>query len=137
MTKSKIVSLQQEMDGNGLPSIWNGMSKFKVGFENGKNYTFFSKGNFKGEVGQELTYEPKLDSNGQEKGTASIVRDYNGGGSNNYQPKGNYKSNKDITISKLACLKASAEFHAGITASKTDDVVLETATNFFNWIQNG
>ena len=125
MTKSKIVSLQQEMDGNGLPSIWNGMSKFKVGFENGKNYTFFSKGNFKGEVGQELTYEPKLDDNGNEKGTASIVRDYNGGG-NNYQPKGNnYKTSKDITISKLACLKASAEFHAGVTASKTDDVVIE------------
>ena len=131
------MSLQQEMDGNGLPSIWNGMSKFKVGFENGKTYTFFSKGNFKGEVGQELHYEPKLDNNGNEKGTASIVRDYNGGNQNNFQKQGGYKSSKDITISKLACLKASAEFHAGNTASKTDDVVLESAVKFFNWIQNG
>lgn len=132
------MSLQQEMDGNGLPSIWNGMSKFKVGFENGKNYTFFSKGNFKGEVGQELTYEPKLDQNGQERGTASIVRDYNGGGNKSFSNNGGgYKASKDITISKLACLKASAEFHAGVTASKTDDVVIESASKFFNWIQNG
>ena len=135
MIKSKIVSLQQEMDGKtGLPSIWNGMSKFKVGFENGKAYTFFSKGNFKAEVGQEINYEPKVDEKtGQEKGTASIVRDFNGGG-NNFQNKGSYKSSKDITISKLACLKASAEFHA---SGKDDQAVLDTAVKFYNWIQNG
>lgn len=133
MIESVIKSVNQVMD-NGVPSIWNGMSKFDVSFESGHMYTFFSKGPFKGQIGQTLKFEPKKDQNGVEKGTASIVRE------NSYQKPYNntgYKSrSKDETISRLAVLKASAEYHSQRLDS-TDDTVVTTADKWVNWVNNG
>ena len=44
----------QKIEPNGL---WNGLTKYKVTFKNGKQYTFFAKGDFKFSVGSEIKYE--------------------------------------------------------------------------------
>ena len=49
---SKAVIKQIEPSG-----LWNGLTKYKVTFENGKQYTFFAKGDFKFAVGSEIKYE--------------------------------------------------------------------------------
>ena len=44
----------KKIEPNGL---WNGLTKYKVTFKNGKQYTFFAKGDFKFSVGSEIKYE--------------------------------------------------------------------------------
>ena len=90
------------------------------------------------QVGNYLEYRYKnqtIKYQGREYKTASDIGYQN----KEYQkPTNNYTKpqpapNKDVTISKLACLKAAAEFNAGRPQSDRVSVV-EDAKHFYNWI---
>jgi len=105
------------------------MNKYVVTFANGHNPHIYALGEFKYEVGTEVTYD--LDQN---KNKAKIVKnDFPRGNGVPYQPKGNY-TNKDQMIIRQTVIKAASEFHAG-TSSTAEDVV-KTAETFLNWINN-
>ena len=97
-------------------------TKYKVTFDDKDEYTFFAVGEFKFSVGDTINYEV---TNAQYK-NAKIPK-------SEYDKKKTFSpaNSKDITISKLACLKASAEFHQH--HFKDDDIVLQTAQKFFDW----
>lgn len=105
------------------------MNKYVVTFANGQNPHIYALGEFKYEVGTEVTYD--LDQN---KNKAKIVKnDFPRGNGAPYQPKGNY-TNKDQMIIRQTVIKAASGFHAG-TSSTAEDVV-KTAETFLNWINN-
>jgi len=115
MKKGKITNISPRGEYSNASGIFN---KYQVRFDDGQEFQFLAKGSFKKEVGQEVEYEI---TNAEYK-TAKLV----------YSPKPTTQS-KDVTISKLACLKASAEFHA--TRPQSDRVsVLEDARHYYNWI---
>lgn len=125
------------IEPNGL---WNGLTKYKVSFADGNQYTFFAKGDFKFSKGDKITYEVT----NEEYKNARI-------------PKGEYKkevendtenSTRDLTLTSLFaktptdpniikiktdCIKASATFNAKRLMSNTDDVIND-AQLFFNFI---
>lgn len=124
---SKIVSI------NKIDSFTTGdgktMVKNVVTFANGHNPHIYSLGEFKYEVGTEVTYD--LD---QSKNKAKIAKkEFPRGNGEPYQTKGNY-TNKDQMIIRQTVIKAASEFHAG-TPSTAEDV-LKTAETYLNWINN-
>lgn len=100
---------------------WNGLQKYKVTFADGLQYTFFAKGTFKRNIGEEITYEVS----NEEYKNAKLLQDQ--------KPK-NYNSSKDNLIVRQTCIKAAAEFHA--QSSTTPDDLLKTAQLMFNWVTN-
>ena len=70
--------------GNGQ---WNNMNKFQVTLEDGQSYTFFAKGDFKKNVGDDIKFEVT----NAEYGNAKLVREnnYNNTGGGNFN--GNYR----------------------------------------------
>lgn len=100
---------------------WNGLQKYKVTFADGLQYTFFAKGTFKRNIGDEITYEV---SNAEYK-NAKLLPDTR---------KQNDYGNKDNLIVRQTCIKAAAEFHA--QSSTTPDDLLKTAQLMFNWVTN-
>ena len=113
--KGKIKFITQQPDVNLAHGTFK---KYKVTFDDGKEYSFLAKKEFKKQVGQTIEYEV---SNEQYQ-TAKLIYT---------QPQAT--QSKDVTISKLACLKASAEFNAGRPQSDRVSVV-EDAKHFYNWI---
>jgi len=99
---------------------WNDMDKFKVTFADGSVYSFLARGNFKANVGEEITYEVT----NQQYGSAKLIREF--------QPQATSGGNKDQLIVKQTCIKAAAELHSHKQIS--DREVLETAQTFYNWI---
>ena len=83
-------------------------NKYQVQFDDGKSYQFLAKGDFKRKIGDFVEYE----ITNQQYGTAKLIYT---------QPQAT--PNKDVTISKLACLKAAAEFNAGRPQSDRVSVV--------------
>ena len=99
----------KSVDPNGL---WNGLTKYKVTFADGNQYTFFAKGNFKFDVGDTITYEVTNEEyknakipQDQYKKEAKPIQD-------NSQAAVNFVS-KDHLIVRQTCIKAAAEFNAG------------------------
>ncbi len=113
--KGKIKFIQEKGEWSNSSGTFN---KYQVQFDDGKSYQFLAKGDFKRKVGDFVEYEVT----NQQYGTAKLIYT---------QPPA--APNKDVTISKLACLKAAAEFNAGRPQSDRVSVV-EDAKHFYNWI---
>ncbi len=113
--KGKIKFIQEKGEWSNSSGTFN---KFQVTFDDGQSYQFLAKGQFKKQVGDLVEYEVT----NKQYGTAKLVYT---------QPQAT--TSKDVTISKLACLKASAEFNAGRPQSDRVSVV-EDAKHFYNWI---
>ena len=134
MTKTGTI---KNVEPNGL---WNGLTKYKVSFADGNQYTFFAKGNFKFSVGDLITYEvtneeyknAKIPQDQYKKETPSA----NTGAPNtfaNSQPAPTSYISKDHLIVKQTCIKAAAEFNA--SRSNVDaNTVIADAQLFFNFI---
>lgn len=101
------------------------MIKYTVTFANGHNPHIYALGEFKHQVGDEVTYD--LD---QAKNKAKIAKQAY---TTNASPKTNY-TNKDQIIIRQTVIKAAAEFHANSNSTAND--VLQTAQTFLNWINN-
>ena len=113
--KGKIKFIQEKGEWSNSSGTFN---KYQVTFDDGKSYQFLAKGQFKKNIGDLIDYEVT----NEQYGTAKLV----------YTPP-QAAPNKDVTISKLACLKAAAEFNAGRPQSDRVSVV-EDAKHFYNWI---
>ena len=100
---------------------WNDMDKYKITFADGGQYSFLAKGNFKANIGDEISYEV---TNEQYK-SAKLVREF--------RPQNNGSNvNKDQLIVKQTCIKAASELHSHKQIS--DQEVINTAQAFYNWI---
>ena len=116
----------KHIDPNGL---WNGLTKYKVTFADGEQYTFFAKGNFKFKIGDDIKYEVT----NQEYKNARIPQDqYKEEAVEETSPKAVYVAKNDL-IMRQTCVKASSELNAG----KGTDVVqvLLDAETMYNWIK--
>tara|TARA_R110002051_G_scaffold223836_1_gene287030 strand:+ start:1071 stop:1442 length:372 start_codon:yes stop_codon:yes gene_type:complete len=116
----------KHIDPNGL---WNGLTKYKVTFADGEQYTFFAKGNFKFKIGDDIKYEVT----NQEYKNARIPQDqYKEEAVEETSPKAVYVDKNDLII-RQTCVKASSELNAG----KGNDVVqvLLDAETMYNWIK--
>ena len=131
MTKTGTI---KDVEPNGL---WNGLTKYKVSFADGNQYTFFAKGNFKFSVGDLITYEVT----NEEYKNAKIPQDQYKKEANtvapntfvNSQPAPTSYISKDHLIVKQTCIKAAAEFNA--SRSNVDaNTVIADAQLFFNFI---
>lgn len=110
---------------------WNGLTKYKVTFADGNQYTFFAKNEFKFNVGETITYEVT----NEEYRNAKIPKDQykSNSVSSNETPKTNYSTtNKDTLIIRQTCIKAAAEFNAKRSADVA--TVIEDAEIMYNWI---
>lgn len=134
----------KKIEPNGL---WNGLTKYKVTFTNGKQYTFFAKGDFKFSVGSEIRYEvtneeyrnarvpleeykqedakeevkPMLD---MPRRTSLIDVEY---------PSNIKLHNSDDEQLRLNCILAAANFNQLKTVNA--ETVIEEAKQFFNYIK--
>jgi len=115
--KGKIKFIQEKGEWSNSSGTFN---KFQVTFDDGQSYQFLAKGQFKKQVGDLVEYEVT----NKQYSTAKLVYT---------QPQA--PQSKDVTISKLACLKAAAEFNAGRPQSDRVSVV-EDAKHFYNWIKS-
>lgn len=115
------------IDENGQ---WNGLTKYKVTFADGNQYTFFAKGEFKFTVGQTIQYEV---TNEEYRNAKIPLEAYKKDSGANDAPKASYSTtNKDTLIIRQTCIKASAEFNAQRTADIA--TVIQDAETMFNWI---
>jgi len=125
----------KNIDPNGL---WNGLTKYKVTFADGQQYTFFAKGNFKFKIGETIAYEVTNDEYKnaripQDQYKEEVVEDSNPRVFNNYAPKAEYVDKNDLII-RQTCVKASSEFNS---RRKVDVVqVLLDADTMYNWIKS-
>ncbi len=115
--KGKIKFIQEKGEWSNSSGTFN---KYQVQFDDGQSYQFLAKGEFKRKIGDEISYTVT----NEQYSTAKL--DYNP------EPK---QLTKDDTISKLACLKAAAEFNASRPQSDRVSVV-EDAQHFYNWIKS-
>lgn len=101
------------------------MNKYVVTFANGHSPHIYSVGDFKQQVGDEVSYD--LD---QAKNKAKIekMNTPNSGGQNANN------TNRDQIIVRQTVIKAAAEFHANSNSTAND--VVQTAQYFLNWINN-
>jgi len=116
----------KHIDPNG---VWNGLTKYKVTFADGQQFTFFAKGNFKFKIGEQIKYEVT----NEEYKNARIPQDqYKDESEDVTQTKAVYVDKNDLII-RQTCVKASSEFNAG----KGTDVVqlLLDAETMYNWIK--
>ena len=131
MTKTGTI---KDVEPNGL---WNGLTKYKVSFADGNQYTFFAKGNFKFSVGDLITYEVT----NEEYKNAKIPQDQYKKEANTVAPKTFVNSepsttsyiSKDHLIVKQTCIKAAAEFNAS-RSNEDANTVIADAQLFFNFI---
>lgn len=107
------------------------MNKYVVTFANGHNPHIYAIGEFKYEIGTEVTYD--LDQ-AKNKAKISNFNKQRGNGTPYVStPKNNY-TNKDQIIIRQTVIKAAAEFHANSNSTAND--VVKTAETFLNWINN-
>ena len=111
-------------------------NKYKLTFANGDNLSFLAVGDFKGQVGENLTYQ-KNESNQ----TGKVIRE------NNFQNQGSYSapastgSKKEDTqtyIIRQSMIKAAIDYHAlQAHGHASENDVINTARNFVTFINNG
>lgn len=131
--------------------LWNGLTKYKVTFKNGKQYTFFAKGDFKFAVGSEIRYEvtneeyknarvpleeyPKEDESNLVKPLVDNLRRTSLIESKPFQATG-YEIklyNAEDEKLRLNCILAAATFNQMKTVGA--ETVIEEAKQFFNYIK--
>jgi hypothetical protein len=107
-------------------------NRWDVTFATGKSYTFLAKGDFKHDVGEDITFY----ITNEDKALASL-----------YDPSGDYKPktqvfNKKVTLDKTqmyiikqSMIAASANFYSR-RLEADDEKVLETARKFINEVIN-
>ena len=130
--------------------LWNGLTKYKVTFENGKQYTFFAKGDFKFSVGSEIKYEV---TNEEYKNARIPLEEYKQEDAKEEvkpmldMPRRtsliNVKYNLDEDFNesdkteneqlRLNCILAAANFNQMKTVNA--ETVIEEAKQFFNYIK--
>lgn len=105
-------------------------NKFRVCFANGDNLNFLAVNEFKGQVGQDLTY-----TKNEAQGTGKIHRE-------NFRPNNQQtytvkaKEDTQTYIIRQSMIKAAIDYHA-TNPNKTESQVVETARNFVNFVNNG
>lgn len=124
--------------------IWNNgqrtFNKFQVAFANGDNLMFLAVKEFKGQVGENLTYQKD-----EKNQTGKVIYENSFGGQNNNSQKSysapkstNAKEDTQTYIIRQSMIKAAIDFHALDAFEKpTQEQVIETARNFVNFINNG
>lgn len=110
-------------------------NKYRVTFANGDNLNFLAIGDFKGQVGENLTYQKN-----EAHQTGKVVRE------NNFQQQ-NYSSSQNTQVKKedtqtyiirQSMIKAAIDFHAlQAHGHASEQDVIATARNFVNFINNG
>lgn len=110
-----------------LSGEWNGMNKHLVTFADGQQFTFFSKGDFKASIGDNIKYT----ISNEEMRNAKLVRD--NFQNKSFTPSTNSKADIQTSIIKQTCIKASSELHAGRGQSDVQSV-LEDAQIMYNWV---
>lgn len=110
-------------------------NKYIVTFANGDNLSFLAVGDFKGQVGENLTYQ-KNESNQ----TGKVVRE------NGFQNQGSYsapkssgsKEDTQTYIIRQSMIKAAIDYHAlQAHGHSSEEDIIRTARNFVNFINNG
>lgn len=111
-------------------------NKYKLTFANGDNLSFLAVGDFKGQVGENLTYQ-KNESNQ----TGKVIRE------NNFQNQGSYsapassgikKEDTQTYIIRQSMIKAAIDYHAlQAHGHASENDVINTARNFVTFINNG
>ena len=110
-------------------------NKYRILFANCDNLNFLAVGDFKGQVGESITYDKNEAHN-----TGKVVRE------NNFQQQKSYSAPKPTNakedtqtyIIRQSMIKAAIDFHALDAFEKpTQEQVIETARNFVNFINNG
>ena len=111
-------------------------NKYRVTFANGDNLSFLAIGDFKGQVGDNLTYQKN--ENNQ---TGKIIRE------NSYQNQGSYSAPKNTGAKKedtqtyiirQSMIKAAIDYHAlQAHGHSSEEDIIRTARNFVTFINNG
>ena len=115
------------LEPNGL---WNGLTKYKVTFADGNQYTFFAKGNFKFAVGETISYEV---TNEEYRNAKVSADEYKKDTQTNTTPNVNTSIvSKDILIIRQTCIKAAADFNARRAVGS--DEIIKDAQLMFDWI---
>lgn len=111
-------------------------NKYRITFANGDNLSFLAVGDFKGQVGENLTYQ-KNESNQ----TGKVVRENNFQNQGSYSAPANTGSKKEDTqtyIIRQSMIKAAIDYHALQKNGHTsENDVINTARNFVTFINNG
>lgn len=114
----------KHIDPNGE---WNGLKKYKITFADGTQYTFFAKGTFKRNIGDNVRFKVT----NEEYKNASLLPDAPMSSTNFV---GSKPQSKDLLIIKQTCIKAAAEFNA--QRAVDSEQVIQDAVKFLNWITN-
>ena len=120
MKKGKVQFI--EPDG-----MFKELTKNKVTLADGQQFTFFSKGDFKAKVGDEIEYEV---TNAQ-YGNAKLFQQQQ----NFIKPSFGGGMAKDQQIIRQTCIKASSEFNAQRSGVTIKDVIND-AQALVNWVNN-
>jgi hypothetical protein len=111
-------------------------NKYRVAFANGDNLSFLAIGDFKGQVGENLTYQKN--ENNQ---TGKVIRE------NSYQNQGSYSAPKNTGAKKedtqtyiirQSMIKAAIDYHSiQAHGHSSEEDIIRTARNFVTFINNG
>lgn len=111
-------------------------NKYRVTFANGDNLSFLAIGDFKGQVGENLTYQKN--ENNQ---TGKVIRE------NSYQNQGSYSAPKNTGAKKedtqtyiirQSMIKAAIDYHSiQAHGHSSEEDIIRTARNFVTFINNG
>ena len=117
MKKGKITHISPRGEYTNASGTFN---KYQVRFDDGNEYQFLAKGDFKKPIGEMVDYEV---TNAEYK-TAKLV----------YNPKPNVSPNKDQLIIRQSMVKAACDFHANRPQSDVHTVLADAQLliNFVN-----
>lgn len=127
--KSKI----QYIEPNGTYQNGSGsFNKFRVSFANGDTLGFLSKGDFKGKVGDEITYEKNEQYN-----TGKIVYEKP---AFTPKPQGNYAGKSDDVqkyIIRQSSAASAANFYSRVAGDIDTQEIITLAREIENFVYNG
>jgi len=108
-----------------IQSKYGTLNKYRVTFESGDIVSFNAKGDFKKNIGDEVTYEKDI-----KYGNGKLVYEK----PQQFQPK--KTEDTQTYIIRQSMLKAAIDFHAD-NRGRTEHQILETAKYFVNYVING
>lgn len=108
-----------------IQSKYGILNKYRVTFEDGDIVSFNAKGDFKKNVGDEVTYEKDI-----KYGNGKLIYEK----PQQFQPK--KTEDTQTYIIRQSMLKAAIDFHAD-NRGKSEHQILETAKYFVNYVING
>jgi len=107
-------------------------NKFKVGFANGDILSFLAKGEFKKEIGENITYEKN-----PQYGTGKVIYDKPQGQNYSASKSSGSKEDTQTYIIRQSMIKAAIDYHALQSVQPSENDVVNTARNFVTFINNG